>query len=150
MSLQLTVRFFENSPESEYESNLVSHCFELFESMSEKLDTKNFLAMPYTTNEEELYDLIEDELGGEPEDDGFDEFEEKIEEKLAIRGDFFPVSELLNYVMAYRSYFYSNMSETFDLGNNRNVKGELLVEDLGNLKEELERQPDGKARFTLN
>lgn len=150
MSLQLSVRFFEGSLKSEYESNLLSHCYELFESVKDLLGVPNFLAEPFTSNEEELYEQIEEELGGEPDGDGFDEFEENIENELGVRGQFFPVSELINSISAYREYFQSKSKVTFDLGYNRNAGGNSLVEDLSYLQEELERLPDGKARLVLN
>jgi hypothetical protein len=150
MSLQLRVRFYENSPEANYETSLVSRCFDLFDGIKESIASENFLAAPYTSNEEELYDLIEEELGGEPDDDGLEEFEETIEKELALRGEFFPVSELLRYVSAFQKYFESNSEESFDLGSNRKAEGKAIAEDLQHLQKELERGKDRKARFAAN
>ena len=150
MSLQLKVRFYENFPKSDYESNLVSRCFELFDSVKDRLGVVNFLAVPFTSNEDELYDQIEEDLGGEPDGEGFDEFEENMEKELGVRGDFFPISDLLISVCAYREHFQSKSAETFDLGYNRSAQGKLIAEDLGYLQEELERLPEGNARLTIN
>jgi hypothetical protein len=149
MSLQFRVRFFQNDPASEYESNLLSHCFELFDGLKATLGIENFLAVPYTINEEELYDAIEEELGGEPEDEDFDEFEENIERELALRGDFFSVSELLTLLSGYLTYFQANSSQTFELSPNRRAEGRVIAEDLSGLKNELQRSYEGQARFIL-
>ena len=89
MSQQLRIRFYQNNPPSEYESNLLSKSFELFESLKDSLETVNFLAVPMTSNEEELTEIIEEEFGGEPEGDDWEEFEENVERELGLRGEFF-------------------------------------------------------------
>lgn len=152
MSMQFSVRFYEKFPESEYESNLLPHCFDLFEGIKDLLGVNNFLAVPFTINEEELYAQIEAALGGEPDEDdedSFDEFEENIEKELALRGAFFPLADLRQSIVAYREYFQSKSGETFDLSHNRRADGKRIAEDLGDLQQELERLPDGQARFVI-
>lgn len=131
MSQQLTIRFYGNQPESDYESNLLSKGFDLLESLKDSLGAANFLAAPMTSNEEELIEIIEEELGGEPDDeDEYDEFEENIEKELGIRGEFFSASGLLEIVRTYQNYFNERSTESFDLASNRHTTGESLAEDL--------------------
>ncbi|MCM1981609.1 hypothetical protein [Lyngbya confervoides] len=153
MSMQLSVRFYANLPESQYESNLLSHCYDLFEEVKDLLGVQNILAVPFTIHEEELYEQIEADLGGEPEEEtdaeGFDTFEETLETELSVRGEFFSLSDLRSSVLAYREYFQLQSDETFDLGYNRSTCGKLIAEDLGSLQQELERLPEGKARLVI-
>jgi hypothetical protein len=150
MSQQLRVRFYGNRPESEYESNLISKAFDLFESLKDSLGVANFLAVPMTSNEEDLMEIIEEELGGEPDDYGWEEFEENVERKLGTRGDFFSASELIETVRVYRDYFGTHSQEIFNLRFGRHTSGQLIAEDLRNLENELAASPSGRARFVIN
>ncbi len=150
MSQQLRIRFYQNNPPSEYESNLLSKSFELFESLKDSLETVNFLAVPMTSNEEELTEIIEEEFGGEPEGDDWEEFEENVERELGLRGEFFLVRELQQAVTAYREYFRRYSEKSFAFGFNHQANGELFAEDLENLEKELEKSPSGRARFVIS
>lgn len=150
MSQQLRIRFYQNNPPTEYESNILSQSFTLFESLKDSLGVINFLAVPMTSNEEELTEIIEEELGGEPEGDDWEEFEENVEEELGLRGEFFPVSQLRQIVAAYEDYFRRYREKSFDFGFNHQGKGELFAEELNNLAEELAKLPSGRARFVIN
>ena len=150
MSLQIRVRFEGNQPEAEYESNLISHAYALFESVRGELDAPNFLATPWTTNEEDLLDALEEEMGDEPEDfEAFEAFEEEQENELGRRGTFMPVTEFLDAVGSYRAHFEARRGETVALDERHEATTDDLVIDLAALEEELARNKRGRVRLVI-
>jgi hypothetical protein len=150
MSQQVSIRFAENQYQSDYESNLLSRCYDLFDSLKASLEVDNFLSFPMTTNEEELRENLEEELGEEPEGDDWEEYEERLEELLGQRGDFYPVSELIEAVKLYQDYFHLHLEETFQLTAHHQTTGQMLYEDLKELQDQLDQSPLASARLVIN
>lgn len=128
----------------------MSRGFELLELLKEELDVVNFLSAPITSNEEEPREIIEGELGEEPEGGDWEAYEERVEEELGRRGEFYPVSELVELIETYEKYFKKHQRESFNLGSHRQVTGETLFKELEYLKEELEKIRGEGQDWSLN
>lgn len=150
MSLQLTIRFEGNDPDNGYESNLLSHAFDLLESLAEEAGALNFLAVPWTTNEEDIDEEIEDDLGEEPEGlEAYEEYERQLEAERGRRGEFFPVEDLVNAAEAWLAFFDARGDETFQLDARRNTLASDLVLDLRDVLDALALAPKSRARFVI-
>jgi hypothetical protein len=152
MSQQLWVRFAGNSPAPTWEGSVIARGYSLLESLKDEVGARNILAVPLTSDEEALREEIEDALGGEPEDEelaAFEAFEDAVDLRLGVAGEFHAVPALLADVLAFQAHFAAQSARIFALDERHSVTGAELARDLGALARELGRGGNSRARLVI-